>query len=80
MEPNVTICCGKKDKRSTCIDLIIVILSILFVFVLGIILGAVTGIVDTIGLVYFQALVTVFAVLTVLLIIYRFCIGRNRSK
>lgn len=79
MDPEVVINCKRKDKKCSCIDLVITILVVLFAFVLGIVLGAATGIVETIGLVYFLAILTVFAVLAILTLIYRLCMCKNKK-
>ncbi len=77
MEPQVTICCGKKSGRCCCLLKILYILIALFIFIIGIIIGALTTIVTTIGAVYFYALATVFGILAILAGIYALCICRN---
>lgn len=77
MEPQVTICCSKRNQRCCCLSRVLGILIALFLFVIGIIVGALTGIVAAIGIAYFAALATIFAVLAIITAIYMFCSCRN---
>lgn len=73
MEPEVTICCGKKNRKCGCIDLSIIIISVLLAFVLGVIIAVQTTIIDLVGIVYFYAVLTILAVLLILGIVYKIC-------
>ena len=73
MEPQVTICCGKKNTRCNCLSKILYIFIALFIFLIGIIIGALTTIVTTIGAVYFYALATVFGILAIISFVYILC-------
>lgn len=77
MEPQVTICCSKRNQKCCCLLRVLYILIALFVFVLGVILGALTGIFELIGSAYFFALATIFAVLAIIIAIYIWCSCRN---
>lgn len=77
MEPQVTICCSKRNQKCCCLLRVLYILIALFLFVIGIIIGALTGIVAAIGIAYFAALATIFGVLAIITAIYFFCNCRN---
>lgn len=77
MEPHVTICCNRKDKKCCCLNRILAIILGLFAFVLGIIIGIITDIVSIIGAVYFYAIATILLLMAILLIIYILCSCRN---
>ena len=77
MEPQVTICCGKKNTRCSCLSKILYIFIALFIFLIGIIIGALTSIVASIGAVYFYALATVFGILAIVGFIYILCSCRS---
>lgn len=73
MEPQVTICCGKRSQKCCCLYRILYIIISLFAFVLGIILGALTEIVSIIGIVYFLAIATILLIMAIILAIYIWC-------
>ena len=73
MEPQVTICCNGKEKKDNCLYKILFIIIVLFAFVLGIIIGALTGIVEAIGAVFFFAVGTILFILAALVLIYILC-------
>lgn len=77
MEPQVTICCSKRNQKCCCLMKVLYILILLFVFVVGIIIGAFAGVFVIIGLAYFAALATIFGVLAIITAIYIFCSCRN---
>ena len=51
MDQEIDICCCKKNKKSRrcCIDLTIFILSVFLAFVIGVLIGAVTGLFAALG-------------------------------
>ena len=66
--------CNKKNKkRRCCLDIIIFVLAILTAFVIGIIIGAFTGLVDTIGVGAIVSILVTFAVLFILRIVDLIC-------
>lgn len=73
MEPQVTICCNRKNQKCCCLYRILYILIGLFTFVLGIIIGSLTDLVAFFGAVYFYAIATVLIILVVLAFIYIMC-------
>lgn len=77
MEPQVTICCSKRNQKCCCLLRVLYILIALFVFVVGILLGAFFSIFVLIGATYFFALATIFGVLAIILAIYIWCSCRN---
>ena len=68
MEPQVDICFKreKNKKRRCCIDLVIFVISILLAFGIGVIIGALTGLVTFLGI---GAIVLFLVTLLILLII-----------
>lgn len=68
MEPQVDICFKreKNKKRRCCIDLVIFVISLLLAFGIGLIIGALTGLVTFLGI---GAIVLFLVTLLVLLII-----------
>ena len=67
MEPQVDICFKReKNKRRCCIDLVIFVISILLAFGIGVIIGALTGLVTFLGI---GAIVLFLVTLLILLII-----------
>ena len=66
MEPQVDICFKKDKKRGCCMDLVIFIISILITFVVGLLIGSLTGFVDFLGI---GALVLFVATLAIILIV-----------
>lgn len=77
MEPQVTICCNKRDRKCCCLYRVLYVILGLFAFVLGIIIGALTSIVSTIGAVYFYAIATTLLILAIISLIYIWCSCRN---
>ena len=78
MEPQVTICCNGKGRKNNCLYTILFIIIVLFAFVLGIILGALTGLVETLGAVFFLAVATILFILAALVLIYILCNNQKR--
>lgn len=76
MEPQVTICCGKRNQKCCCLYRILYVIIGLFAFVVGILLGT-TGIVELLGAVYFFAIATVLVILAIITFIYIWCSCRN---
>jgi len=68
MEPQVDICFKreKNKKRKCCIDLVIFVISVLLAFGIGVIIGALTGLVAFLGI---GAIVLFLVTLLILLII-----------
>ena len=67
MDPQTNYCCKKERKTKCCIDLIIFIISILITFVAGLLVGALTELVATLG----NGAIIVFLSTLVLLLIIR---------
>ena len=67
-------------KNGCCIDIIIFILSILFTFVIGIIIGAVTEIYTTLGVGAFVVLAVLLALLAIVRIITLICCKDKKDK
>ena len=66
--------CNKKDKkRKCCLDIVIFILAILTSFVIGILVGAFTTLVDTLGVGAIVSILVTFAVLFILRIVDLIC-------
>lgn len=77
MEPQVTICCNRRDKKCCCLYRILYTIIGLFAFVIGIIIGALTSIVPAVGVAYFYAIATTLAILAFMMLIYIWCSCRN---
>ncbi len=77
MEPQVTICCGRRSQKCCCLLRILYILIGLFTFVLGIILGAVFSTFILANIIYFVSIITVLAILAVITFIYIRCTCRD---
>lgn len=74
MEPDIVINCGKKNNcKGNCIKIIIAILTILFAFVLGVIIENVFGIVAMLTLAYFVAILTGLIIAILAILIYIIC-------
>lgn len=72
MEPQVDICFKKDKKRKCCIDLVIFIISILLAFVVGLLIGSLTGLVTFLGIgaiVLFIATLLIFLIIRIIMII-----------
>ena len=67
MEPQININCRKKETARCCIDLILGVLILLLSFTVGLIIGALTGLLAFLGI----GAVVVLLVLLVILIIIR---------
>lgn len=65
--------CEKSKSKKCCVDIVIYILSVIFTFLLGIVIGAVTGIFAVLGLGAFIALLVILAILIVIRIITLIC-------
>lgn len=65
--------CEKNKSKKCCVDIVIYILSVIFTFLLGVVIGAVTGIFATLGLGAFIALLVILAILIVIRIITLIC-------
>ena len=78
MEPQVTICCNRKEPKNNCLFIILDIIIVIFAFVLGVIIGALTGFVEAIGVVFFYAVATILVVLAALVLVYLWCGSRRR--
>lgn len=66
MEPQVDICFKREKKRKCCVEIAIFITIILVAFVVGLIIGALTGLADFLGT---GAIVLFLATFIILLII-----------
>ncbi len=72
----------RKECRKTkcCVDIVITILAITLAFVIGIIIGATTGIFDSLGVGAFVVLAAIFAILIIIRIIMLACFGCKEKK
>ncbi|MCI9287106.1 MAG: hypothetical protein HFJ57_03890 [Clostridia bacterium] len=70
-------CCYK--ERKCCVDLILTILLVSFAFVLGLIIGALTGILVLLGLGAFIAVAVILALLIVLRIVTLICCKKQKK-
>lgn len=71
-------CCQKYKK--CCVDVVIFILSILFAFVIGVIIGAVTGLFAALGLGAFVTLAVILGVLIIIRIVMLACLGIKKDR
>lgn len=71
-------CCPKFKK--CCVDVVIFILSILFAFVIGIIIEAETGLFAALGLGAFVTLAVILGVLVIIRIVMLACFGIRKDK
>lgn len=71
-------CCQRNKK--CCVDIIIFILSVVFAFIIGIIIGATTGIFDALGVGAFVAFAILVGILIVIRIIMLTCFGCKKEK
>lgn len=69
-------CC--KEKRC-CVDLVLTILLVAFAFVLGLIIGALTGILVLLGLAGFIAVAVILGLLIVLRIVMLVCCKKEKK-
>lgn len=65
--------CEKNKSKKCCIDIVIYILSIIFTFLLGVVIGAVTTIYEVLGLGAFVALLVILFILIIIRIIALIC-------
>ena len=81
MEPEFDICCTKKGKKCRCcIDLIVFVAAILLTFILGVLIGAVTGLYATLGLGAVIAIIVTLVLLLLVRIIMIICDKDGRKK
>lgn len=73
MEPQVSINCKRLRNSCCCLSIIIAIFSLLLVFAVGVLIGAVTALFSIIGLGAFIVLITLLAITVITLIIYYLC-------
>ena len=66
MEPQVDICFKKDKQRMCCMDIVIYIISVLASFIIGLVIGNLTGLVDFLGI---GAIVLFLATLLVILLV-----------
>ena len=71
-------CCPKYKK--CCVDVVIFILSILFAFVIVVIIGAVTGLFAALGLGAFVTLAVILGVLIIIRILMLACLGIKKDR
>ena len=71
-------CCPKYKK--CCVDVVIFILSILFAFVIGVIIGAVTGLFAALGLGAFVTLAVILGLLIIIRIVMLACLGIKKDR
>ena len=71
--------CYQKNKRC-CVDVVIFILSILFAFIIGVIIGAVTGLFAALGLGAFVALAVILGILILIRSVMLICPETKREK
>lgn len=69
-------CC--KEKRC-CVDLVLTILLVAFAFILGVIIGALTGILVLLGLGAFIAIAVILALLIILRIVMLACCKKEKK-
>ncbi len=81
MEPNCYYeepkCCNK--NRKCCVDLILTILLVAFAFTLGLIIGAIAGILVLLGLSAFIAIAVILGLLIVLRIVALVCAKKDKK-
>lgn len=77
MEPQVTICCSRRNQKCCCLLRVLYILIALFLFVIGVIIGAFAGTFVITAITYFAAVATILGVLAIITVIYFFCNCRN---
>ena len=75
MDPQVSVCCTNKNhnRRRCCIDIIVFIISILLTFTIGLLIGAVTGLYETLGLGAVIVLITLLVLAMIIRIIMLIC-------
>lgn len=83
MEPDVEVYCKKeKCKKNTCscLNLIAAILAIALSFFVGVLVSAITAIIDTLAIGAIIALVVVFAILLIVTIISIICCKKENNQ
>ena len=78
MEPQINITCCRRQKRKNCLELILSILIALFLFTIGLLLGAALAGIILENLAYFIVLSIILGLLVALIAIYIRC-SRGRS-
>ena len=76
MEQQVCINCERRERRC-CVDLIIFILSVLLAFAIGLLIGALTGIVELLGIGPLITFIVILILLIVLRVIMRICCPKS---
>ena len=82
MEPQVEIYCKKecKNKDCSCLWLILAIVLIVIAFFAGVLVGALTEIVATLGVGAIAVLIIALGILGIIAIINLFCCKSNKRK
>jgi len=81
MEPQVDICFKRERERNRrcCIDLVIFVISILLAFGIGLIVGALTGVVSFLGIGAIVLFLVTLLILLIIRIIMLICCGRQNK-
>ena len=69
----------RKEKRC-CVDIVITILAVIFTFIIGIIIGATTGIFDSLGLGAFVVSAVLIGILLIIRIVILLCFNCKKDK
>ncbi len=80
MDSQVSICCTNnrnRNRRRCCIDTILFILSLLLAFTIGLLIGAVTGLFEVLGLGAVIVLITLLVLAIIIRIIMLLCCKRT---
>ena len=83
MEPNIEVFCKKdeyKRKDCTCLWIVLSLVAVALSFFVGVLVSALTGIVDTISVGGIIALVVILSILLVIAIINVICCIKNAYK
>ena len=67
-------------KNKCCVDIVITILAIAFAFIIGVIIGATTGIYETLGIGAFVVLAVILGILIITRIINLICCKDKKDK
>lgn len=70
-------CCNKSKNKRCCVDVVIFILTIAFAFILGVVIGAVTGLFDALGI---GALIAILIILFLLIAIRIVLLACSKNK
>ena len=73
MEPQVDVCFKRNKNRRCNIDLVIFIVSVLITFVVGLIIGSLTGFVDFLGIGALVLFATTLAIILIVRIVMLLC-------